>query len=206
MKFIKERDKLDDKSNIRLIITESDISNLSSMTRNFSCNDIKEFIKQTYFAIIKNIKNDNTISNSCIWWHSLDLTNKPLSTISKYSLYSVFVSKKIHDWLNYNDHEQDFMNKLYIYWYIQLEQVTERQKIEDNFAYQSYAAGLSKRFRDSENIQLAKNVFIYVSETKIAQAATDGIAEEVKDRSKIFTKKGFDKTGEGLYFVFKKFY
>lgn len=186
------------------IIRSEDIRNLASMMRGLSCADIKEFIRLACFAKIKGKKYENSISSFQFWWNSQDFKGRTFETIlTKYNPLAFPINKVSGLFENY---DKEFTNTLYSCWLIKSNEIKERNKLDENFSYQSNASYITQCCKESENVQLVKQCFIYVSETKIGQAVSEGIAEEVKDVSKLITKKVFEKTatvtlqvGTGVY-------
>ncbi len=76
----------------------------------------------------------------------------------------------------FENYDKEFTNTLYSCWLIKSNEIKERNKLGENFAYQSHASYIMQRCKESENVQLVKQCFIYVSETKIGQAVSEGIA------------------------------
>ena len=181
-------------------IKKMDISDLSSMTKGFSAYEIKEFIRKSYKAIEKGIKN-KSISTIYFWWKSRDLSNRIMDTLLvKYNPLAFPMAKISRGLLN-NEDERVFINNLFYYWDIQRNELEEREKLRKNFEYRSMASYIKEFCKETENVQLAKDIFIYTFDSKVSQAilymitegALGGVAEGVKVIAKYGTKKVFER-------------
>ncbi|CDK30968.1 AAA family ATPase [Candidatus Babela massiliensis] len=181
-------------------IKKMDISDLSSMTKGFSAYEIKEFIRKSYKAIEKGIEN-KSISTIYFWWKSRDLSNRIMDTLLvKYNPLAFPMAKISRGLLN-NEDERVFINNLFYYWDIQRNELEEREKLRKNFEYRSMASYIKEFCKETENVQLAKDIFIYTFDSKVSQAilymitegALGGVAEGVKVIAKYGTKKVFER-------------
>ncbi|WP_171814734.1 AAA family ATPase [Candidatus Babela massiliensis] len=176
-----------------IYVRDVDQEDLSTMAEGFSCYDIKEFISRAANVLIEGRKNDQKLSDNYVWWKSLDIKNRPVRTIARYAYYNGIFHRKVARFFLYNDYAKNFLDNLYTYWYIQSQEIETRKKLDKKFHSRSWASYVVQYCKDSDEINLVKDVFIYISDSKIGQAVIDGVCEEIKENSKYASKKYFDK-------------